>query len=60
MDMTRAILPDTLHASLPPLVAQALCEVISDLGRCGNADEPHLAILDDLVCEVLSDIDVLG
>ncbi len=41
-------------------VVQALGEDIRELGRRGDADEQHLAIPDDVVGEVLSDVDVLG
>ena len=41
-------------------VVQALGEDIRELGRRGDADEQHLAILNDLVGEVLPDVDVLG
>ncbi len=39
---------------------QALGEDIRELGRRGDADEQHLAILKNLVGEVLADVDVLG
>ncbi len=38
---------------------QALGEDIRELGRHGNADEQDLAILNNLVGEVLLDVDVL-
>ncbi len=37
---------------------QALGEDIRELGRRGDANEQHLAILDDLVGDVLPDVDV--
>ena len=41
-------------------VLQALGEDIRELGRRGDADEQHLAILNDLVGEVLPNVDVIG
>ena len=38
----------------------ALGEDIRELGRRGDADEQHLAILNNLVGEVLPNVDVLG
>jgi hypothetical protein len=35
---------------------QALREDIRELGRRGDSDEPHLAVLDDLVRKVLPDV----
>ncbi len=51
---------DAFDACLPLLVVQALGEDIRELGRCGDADDQHLAILNDLVGEALPDVDVLG
>ncbi len=39
---------------------EALGEDILELGRSGDADEQHLAILNNFVGEVLLDVDVLG
>ncbi len=47
-------------AAVPLRVVQALGEDIRELGRRGDADEQHLAILNNLVGEVLPDVDVLG
>ena len=51
---------DTLHACLPLRVVQALREDIRELERSGDAYEPHIAVLDDLVREVLPDVNMLG
>ncbi len=45
---------------LPLRVVEALGEDIRELGRSGDADEQHLAILNNLVGEVLQDVDELG
>ncbi len=39
---------------------EVLGEDICELGRCGDADEQHLTILNSLVGEVPLDVDVLG
>ena len=39
---------------------EALGEDIRELGHSGDTDEEHLAILNNLVGEVLPDVDVLG
>ncbi len=44
---------DAFDACLLLQVVEALGEDIRELGRRGDADEQHLAILDDLVGEVL-------
>ncbi len=51
---------DTLHACLPLWVVQALREDIRELERRGDPYEQHIAVLDDLVREVLPDVNMLG
>ena len=53
---------DALHACLPLLVTvvKALRKDFCELGRSRDANESHLAILDDLVGGVLRDIHLLG
>ena len=51
---------DPFDACLPLRVVQALGEDMRELGRRGDADEQHLAILNNLVGEVLPNVDVLG
>ncbi len=49
-----------MEARLPLRVVEALGEDIRELGRRGDSDEQHLAILNNFVGEVLPDVDVLG
>ena len=53
-----------MPATVALQAVQALGEVIRELGRRGDADavgtRQHLAILNDLVGEVLPNVDVLG
>jgi hypothetical protein len=51
---------DTQHTCLPLRIVEALGEDIRQLGRRSDLNEPHLAILDYLVGEVLPDVNVLG
>ena len=45
---------------MPAVVVQALGEDSRELGCRGDANEQHLAILNDLESEVLPDVNVLG
>ena len=41
-------------------MVKALGEGVRELERSGDAYEPHIAVLDDLVREVLPDVNMLG